>query len=122
MTTATTPRDRVELFVDAVTTHRSEGTERVVLASDHGRAQYADRLVRLDLAPEERERLDDLLDRFHVFKVKQPETRKADEGVVYVSAKADPKHAADFLEGVFRVVFDAPEDYELRVEQERVDG
>ena len=90
-------------------------------ASDHGRAAYADRLVRLDLSPDERERLDDLLGRFHVFKVKQPETRKASEGVVYVSAKADPKHAADFLEGVFRVVFDAPEDYELRVEQVRTE-
>lgn len=117
MESAATPRDRLSLVADAIATHRNESTERVVLSSGRGRAEYADRLVRLELSDAERDRLDDLLERFHVFKVKQPETRKAPDGVVYISAKADPKHAADFLEGVFRVVYDAPDDYELRVEQ-----
>lgn len=120
MDTAATPRDRLSVVVDAIATHRNDGTDRVVLSSDRAEVVYADRLVRLELSAAERDRLDDLLEQFHVFKVKQPETRKADAGAVYISAKADPKHAADFLEGVFRVVFDADEEYELRVEQKRV--
>jgi hypothetical protein len=60
-------------------------------------------------------RLDAVLAEFPVFKVAHPETRKADEGVVHVSAIADPKHAADFVETLFREVYDRPEDYRLWV-------
>ena len=115
MDRADTPEERMSLLVEQVANHRSAGGE-VALASERGRVVYGDRLLRLDLTDDERDRLDDLLGRFHVFKVKDPETRKASDGVVYVSAKADPKHAADFIEGVFRLVFGEPEGYELRVE------
>jgi hypothetical protein len=116
---ASTPGERLGLLVDAVTAHRNRGSEGVLLEAEvegtSHRIEYADRLVRLEADDDAEERLDDLLDSFPVFKIKQPETRKADSGVVYVSAIADPKHAAEFIEGVFRAVYRADEDYTLRV-------
>ena len=113
--TADAPRDRLVAFVRAVNAQRTGG-DGVVFETDAGRLEYADRAVTLDVGDEERERLDALLGAYPVFKVKQPETRKAPEGRVVLSAIADAKHLADFLESVFREVFGAPEGYELRVE------
>ncbi|MFC5972639.1 hypothetical protein ACFPYI_14975 [Halomarina salina] len=113
--TADTPQDRLVAFVRAVNAQRTGGGDGVAFESDAGRLDYADRTVTLELGDEERERLDALLDEYPVFKVKQPETRKAPDGVVVLSAIADAKHLADFLESVFRDVFDADEGYELRV-------
>jgi hypothetical protein len=111
--------DRLALAVDAVTTHRRRGSEGVVFEGVDGdrrvRVEYADRLFTFTGSTDERDRLADHLGSFPVFKMKQPETRKAPEGTVYVSAIADAKHAADFLEGAFRAVYDLPGDYELRV-------
>ena len=113
---ADTPRDRLRLFVRTVTDQRTGGGDGVAFVAAAGRLEYADRTVTLDLDPAERERLDDLLGRYPVFKYEQPATRKDPEGVVVVSAIADAKHLADFLESVFREVFDAPEGYDLRVD------
>ena len=111
--------ERLGLAVDAVTTHRNRGSEGVVFEGVHDdrrvRVEYADRLFTLAVSTDERDALDEHLGSFPVFKVKQPETRKAPEGTVYVSAIADPKHAADFLEGAFRTVYGLPEGFELRV-------
>lgn len=113
--TADTPQDRLAAFVRAVTAQRTGGGDGVAFEADAGRLEYADRTVTLDCSPDERERLDALLGEYPVFKVKQPETRKAPEGRVVLSAIADAKHLGDFLESAFRRVFDAPEGYELRV-------
>jgi hypothetical protein len=111
--------ERLALAVDAVTTHRTRGSEGVVFDGVDDdrriRIEYADRLFTLDVSDDERDALDEHLGAFPVFKLKQPETRKAPEGTVYVSAIADPKHAADFLEGTFRSVYGLPEGFELRV-------
>jgi hypothetical protein len=113
--------DRIALAVDAVSTHRARGSEEAVFEGVDAdgdrrvRVEYADRLFTLEVSADEHEALDGHLGSFPVFKVKQPETRKAPEGTVYVSAIADPKHAADFLEGTFRTIYDLPADYELRV-------
>lgn len=113
--------ERLALAVDAVATHRVRGSEGAVFeavdtdGNRSVRVEYADRLFTLTVSPDERDALSDHLDSFPVFKLKQPETRKAPEGTVHVSAIADPKHAADFLEGTFRAVYDLPADYELRV-------
>ncbi len=112
---ATDPRERLGLVVDAITAHRKRESEGVVLVADEGRIEYADRTLTLSLTDEQRDALDDVLSEFPVFKIEQPATRKAPEGVVHVSAIADPKHAADFVEACFRRVFGAGEDYELRV-------
>lgn len=111
--------ERLALAVEAVTAHRNRGSEGVVFdgvdGDRHVRVEYADRLFTLSVSGDERDALDDHLGSFPVFKVKQPETRKAPEGTVYVSAIADPKHAADFLEGAFRTVYGLSEGFELRV-------
>ena len=123
---ATDPAERLGLAVDAVTAHRARGSDGVVFeghASDPAagedatpaRVEFTDRLLRLELDGEARERLDDLLGSFPVFKLKQPETRKADAGVVYLSAIADPKHAAEFVDAAFREAYALGDGYELRV-------
>jgi hypothetical protein len=114
---AAEPAGRLSLLAEAVTAHRRRAGEAkgVIVESDRARVEYADRRVRLELDAAGRDRLEGLLGSFPAFKIKQPDTRKADAGVVYVSAVADAKRVADFLEGVFREVADEPEDYELRV-------
>lgn len=121
---ATDPAERLGLAVDAVTAHRARSSDGVRFeglvpeASDEGAlqtAEFTDRLIRLELDEAGRERLDECLGAFPVFKLKQPETRKADPGVVYVSAIADAKHAAEFVDAVFREVYALGDEYELRV-------
>lgn len=81
------------------------------------RLVYAQGVITVECTPDERERLDALLKDFPVFKLQQPETRKAPDGTVHVSAVADPKHAADFLDAAFRQVYDQPEEYRLWIAQ-----
>jgi hypothetical protein len=57
-----------------------------------------------------------LLDEYPVFKLDAPATRKSEDGTVYVSAVADPKHLADFIEDCCRQVYDLPTGYALSVE------
>ena len=73
--------------------------------------------LRLEVGGDERRRLEALLEEYHVFKIEEPATRKAEEEVVHLSAVTDPKHAADFVESVFREAYGADEGYELRVER-----
>jgi hypothetical protein len=110
------PAARRELLVEAIVEARATD-EAVVFeaAATNARVDYEDRTLRLEVDGTGRERLEELLSEYHVFKVKGPETRKADPGVVYLSAVTDPKHTADFVEALFREVHDAPADYELRV-------
>lgn len=110
------PRSRRQALVSAIVEARRTD-ESIAFAGAGARVTYADRTIRLELDADERERLDALLAEYHVFKVEQPTTRKADGGVVYLSAVTDPKHAADFVEGLFREVYGAPEDYELQVSE-----
>jgi hypothetical protein len=133
---ATSPADRKRLAVRAIARHRSreDGVDFVARAGDRRvQLSYADRTIRMDLAAAgdatggadvgaARAALDELLASFPVFKIQQPETRKARDGTVYVSALADPKHAADFLEACCREVFDLGEGYELAVAGTGDDG
>jgi hypothetical protein len=114
---AHTPRERLSLVVEAITAHRKRDSEGAVFETDAGRLTYVDRTITLELTDTERERLDILFESFPVFKIEQPATRKAPEGEVHVSAIADPKHAGDFVERVFRKVYEHDEEYELRVVQ-----
>lgn len=111
---AHTAHDRLTLVAEAITAHRSRNSKRVVLETDAGRLTYADRTITLDLTDAERERLESLFESFPVFKIEQPATRKAADATVHISALADPKHTADFVERVFRRVYELDEDYELR--------
>lgn len=111
------PRDRFTLAMESITAHRKRDSEGAAFETDAGRLTYADRTITLELTDTERERLDTLFESYPVFKIEQPATRKAPEGEVHVSALADPKHTADFIESVFREVFEQDEEYELRVAQ-----
>jgi hypothetical protein len=95
--------------------HRKDGTPATFVAGGT-RITYDDRLLELAVSAADRDRLDSLLAEYPVFKVKQPETRKAPEGTVFVSAIADPKHLADFVDDCFRQVYDRGESYGLSVE------
>jgi hypothetical protein len=134
---ATDPADRRRLFAREVAAHRSrdDGATFVAHDAEDGptpHLTYGDRIVSMDLSrgalPQRaaRDALDELLSEFPVFKLKQPETRRAREGEVYVSALADAKHAADFLEACFRDVYGLGPDYEVTVEaddgEEEEDG
>ena len=110
--TASTPDDRKRLFVRRIIESRRT-TDPAVFEAGNVTVEYDDRTLRVELSADERDRLQELLDAYHVFKIKQPETRKAADDVVYLSAVTDAKHAADFLEAIFRDVFDLPVEYEL---------
>jgi len=110
-----TPDDRRQAVVSAIATARRADERVEFVADDTGdRVVFEDRRFRLEVA--DGDRLAALLEEYGVFKICQPATRKADDGVVYLSAVTDPKHAADFVEALFREVYDAPMDYALRVE------
>lgn len=120
------PEGRRRAMVEAVVAARRDDAAVVFEArledqagdgGDRARVVYDDRTLRLELGDDERERLEALLAEYRVFKVAQPATRKADSGVVYLSAVTDPKHASDFLEALFSEVYGAPTDYELVVER-----
>jgi len=111
---ASTPEARRQAIVKAVVEART-ADEAVTFLADDGRVDYEDRRLRVEAGDDERDRLEALLSEYHVFKIQQPDTRKAPAGVVYLSAVTDPKHAADFVEALFREVYGAGAEYDLRV-------
>ncbi|MEF8778928.1 MAG: hypothetical protein V5A36_08450 [Natronomonas sp.] len=111
--TADTPGDRKQFFVRRIIESR-QASESVVFEAEGATVEYEDRTLRVELSSDERDRLDESLEAYHVFKIKQPETRKADESIVYLSAVTDAKHAADFVEVLFRDVYELSEEYELQ--------
>lgn len=112
---ATEATKRRRLLVRSIVDSRQTGRRLRLEAADTV-IKYENRRIQLELTDDERARLDELREEYHVFKIEQPATRKADDDVVYLSAVTDPKHAADFLEALFVVVYGADESYELRAE------
>lgn len=109
---ATTPPERRALYAEAVAAHRRRGSDGATFVAADDRIELTDEGVRFDLDEDQRASLDELLGDYPVFKIAQPSTRKAPEGVVYVSAVTDAKHLGDFVEDAFRRVYGLPEDYE----------
>lgn len=114
MPRADTPTDRRRLLVDAIVRNRQDDAGSTVFEGAGQVVEYDDQQIRVEL-PGDRDRLDSLLSEYRVFKVTQPDTKRADSDVVYLSAVTDPKHTADFVEALFREVFDADERYTLEV-------
>jgi len=110
---AHTPRERKQLLVRRIVESR-RNDESVVFESGGHTVTYDDRTLEAEFDTGQRGRLDKLLDTYHVFKIKQPETRKAVENVVFLSVVTDAKHAADFIESLFRTVYREDERYELQ--------
>ena len=111
--TADSPDDRKRSFVRRIVEARG-ASESVVFEANEATIEYDDRSLRLELTSAEQDRLEGLLETYHVFKIEQPQTRKADPGVVYLSAVTDAKHAADFIEALFRDVYGLAAGYEPR--------
>lgn len=109
---AATPAERRALYAEAVAAHRKRGSGGAAFAAGEHRIDLTETGVRFELDDDRRASLEELLDEYPVFKIAQPATRKAPDGVVYVSAVTDAKHLGDFLDDAFRRVFDRPEDYE----------
>jgi len=140
MTDAADPGSRRTLLVRRLMERRGQRDELVVCAGEHSepadsasgeaesrasdpvesrderRIRYGDRQLTLFPDATERDRLDELLDEYPVFKLDAPATRKSEDGTVYVSAVADPKHLADFIEDCCRQVYDLSTGYALSVE------
>jgi hypothetical protein len=106
--------ERRRELVGAIVAARKKD-ESVVFEAADARVTYENRTLLLSVTDAERERLDALLEEYHVFKIEQPATRKAESGTVYLSAVTDAKHAADFVDSLFSEVYDADEGYDLRV-------
>ena len=111
---AETSDDRRRLLVSHIVAARRDDDPVTFRAGDV-EVTYDDRILKVELTSDERERLEALLESYHVFKIKQPETRKADERVVYLSAVTDAKHASDFIDALFSEVYGFKTHYELRV-------
>jgi hypothetical protein len=109
---ADTPAGRKQLLVGRIIEARRSG-DPVTFAAEGIEVTYDDRTIEIEITPEARERLESLLSAYHVFKIKQPETRKAENGVVVLSAVTDAKRAADFVESLFREVHGLDEGYVL---------
>lgn len=108
---AATPADRRALYAEAVAAHRARGSEGAAFAAGEHRIELTETGVRFEVDDDQRASLEALLDDYPVFKVAQPATRKAPDGVVFVSAVTDAKHLGDFVDDAFRQVFDRPEEY-----------
>lgn len=106
--------ERRRELVGAIVAAR-KNDEQVVFEAADARVTYEDRTLLLSVTDAERERLEALLDDYHVFKIEQPATRKAEPGTVYLSAVTDAKHAADFVDSLFADVYGAAEGYDIRV-------
>jgi hypothetical protein len=114
---ADTPADRKQLLVGRIVEARRTGGPTTFEAEDI-EVTYGDRTIELEVTPDARDRLESILSEYHVFKIQQPETRKADDGVVVLSAVTDAKRAADFVESLFREVHGLDERYALRASDE----
>lgn len=120
------PDERPVAIIRAIVDARRSGTPLTFTVTGGGDApsmEYHDGVLRLDsgrdsdgLGPDDPS-LGTLLDDYPVFKIDGPATRTAEPGVVYLSAVADPKHIADFIEDAVLEVFDAPSTVELGVER-----
>lgn len=110
------PTARRRRLVDAIVDNGADADGEPTRFEGSGHVvEYDDRQLRLEVDDAGRAALDDLLAAYRVVKVDEPATRRADDGVVYLSAVTDAKHAADFVDALFLEVFDAEEDYELRI-------
>lgn len=98
-----------------MTTGTDDNADALVVEAAGRTVTYQNQSIRLSVDDAERERLEALCADYHVFKVAQPATRKAPDGVVSLSAVTDAKHAADFLEALFREVYELDDRYHLEI-------
>ncbi|WP_049898818.1 hypothetical protein [Halococcus agarilyticus] len=120
--------DRQALFADAIRAHDERDSAFLTIeaaagdanASDDAAAadestpwiQFADGTLNLDCTDDELDRLKSLLDEFPAFTVDDLATPEDVDGTnVRVTARTDEERVAEFVDRVFRRVYDRPEAY-----------
>lgn len=118
--TADASKERQLLFGDAIAAHRERDSAFTTIEADADLdeeqgppwVQFADGIVNLDCTEAELDRLKELLSSFPAFKINELHRPEDAEGVnVRVSALADGKRIAEFVDRTFRAVYELPEDY-----------
>jgi hypothetical protein len=125
---AITADDRRALFADAIRAHdeRESAFVTIEAAAENADAsndaasadestpwvQFADGTLNLDCTDDELDRLNSLLDEFRAFTVDDLATPEDADGTnVRVTARTDDERVAEFVDRVFRRVYDRPEEY-----------
>lgn len=124
---ATDSKERQQLFGDAIRAHRERDSAFLTVEADENAAdedeappwiQFADGTVNLDCTDVELDRLKDLLNEFPAFKIDELHRPEDAEGTnARVTALADQKRIAEFVDRIFQVVYEQPEDYQAWVSQ-----
>ncbi|WP_439027046.1 hypothetical protein [Haloarchaeobius sp. DT45] len=124
---ATTEPTRIELVADAIAAHRERGSPYTTITVEptdtdrelgHGApwVQYFEKTVALDCTDYELDQLKSLCDEFPSFSVEELVTPEEAEGThARITARTDDERVGQFVDRVFRDVFDRPEAYRLWV-------
>jgi hypothetical protein len=121
--------ERVTLVADAVAAHRERDSAFCTLEADDDPSddpeflppwvQFAEGTLNLDCTRQELDALNDVLGRYGAFTVTErttvdPETEGESPATnVRVNADADDERVGQFVEAVFRAVYDLPATYRL---------
>ena len=117
---ANDPSERQSLFDDAIRAHRARESPYLSIETEAGdeRAeptpwiQFGDGVVNLDCTDDELDRLKGLLSSFPAFSIEELTRPEDAEGTnVRITPLADESRIAQFLEDVFRTVYELPEEY-----------
>jgi hypothetical protein len=121
---ADTTAERIALVAETIEAHRERGSQFcTVEADDDPRddpdflppwVQFADGTLNLDCTDEELDALTSLLADFGAFTVEAQEIDEEAPGTnVRIEARADVDRVGQFVDAVFREVYDLPEDFTL---------
>lgn len=123
---ASTPDDRRQLIVEAITAHRDRASPYVTFEadqSDHDEqsppwVQYrlADGLVNVDCTDPELDRMKTVLDRYPEFRIIARQQPEHAEGTnVRIEGYTDEDRLARFIDQIFRSVYGYDDEYRLWV-------
>ena len=123
---ANDPSERQLLFADAIRAHRARESPYLSIETEadgendedgeHAEPtpwiQFGNGVVNLDCTDDELDRLKGLLSSFPAFSIEELTRPEDAEGTnVRITALADESRIAQFLEDVFRTVYELPEEY-----------
>lgn len=121
---ADTPETRRELYADAIAAHRSRGSEFLTLEVDPDEPldqelgvpwiQISDDTINVDCTDAELERLKSTLEQYQAFEIAELTRLEDADGInLRVSAHADRDRIAQFIDSVFRQVYELPEEFRV---------
>lgn len=125
---ADTAAERRRLFADAVTAHRTRGSEFLTLevepdpdldgTDEEGDplpgpwVQFAEKTVNADVSDEELDRLKAMLSDYPEFRIDQLESPEEAEGTnARITARSDANRLAEFFDRLFQDVYGRDDDY-----------